>query len=684
MSFASMALKNVRGRFSGYLTYLVSATLTVTVFAIFAMIFCNPQLAAYRVGVSKISLVFRAAAVAVLVFAGVFVAYSNSFFLRSRKKEIAVYSLLGMRKDSIAKLLIYENLLIGAVAIALGTLLGALLSRFFTRLLMRMMALGGNTVEATVCLGAIVVTVIVFLFLFGLSSLLSSRVIYRSTLVELLGAEKEGEARLKFSPAGVVASVLLLTAGYVTATLMDVVTNGEKLMRGGVVVLALIVAGTALFFRHFVPALLTRMQRNKRYYYRPANIISTAQLRYRIRGNARLFSVAAILCAVSFAMTSVGFSMYRGLEDSVQYYAPYSYLCKDVTDAQVDELLAAADEIGEVRVTAVDRIQLLYGWAQCAGYKLSEQSSEGAAFEAYVLSASDYARVIAGAGTKVTKRMSNLTTGFSGTLPQGSCWFLDGNPTDAYSRRMAGKTLRLHINGADESEGAGESEGETWTVAGASLHKYLGTLDCYAHPTVVVDDAAFARYAAAAPAEARCTFTGLMFDDPMLSAATVARMNEIVPDRFTSSIANVPPNISYIGFYESIFALYGVYVFIALLIGLLFLLALGSILYYKQMMEAQQERQRYDILQKTGMRRTEALASVRKQLGVTFGLPLALGSLHAVFTLFTFTRMMMEIGSETPLFRNALLVFTVLTLLYAAFYVASVRSFMDIVWDKRR
>ena len=150
MSFASMAYKNIRGRFFSYLAYLVSATLTVTVFAIFAMIFCNPQLASYRVGVSKVSLVFRAAAVAVLLFAAVFVLYSNRFFLRSRKKEIALYSLLGMRKNSIARLLFTENLIIGTLAIALGTFLGALLSRFFTRLLMRMMALGGNTVESTV------------------------------------------------------------------------------------------------------------------------------------------------------------------------------------------------------------------------------------------------------------------------------------------------------------------------------------------------------------------------------------------------------------------------------------------------------------------------------------------------------------------------------------------------------
>ena len=674
MSFRSMAWKNIRGRFSSYLAYLLSATLTVTVFAIFAMIFCNPQLASYRVGVSKVSLVFRAAAAAVLVFAAVFVLYSNQFFLRSRKKEIAIYSLLGMRRDGIAQLLFYENMIIGALAILLGTSLGALLSRFFTMLLMRMMALGGNAITATVSFGAVLVTVIVFLFLFGISSLLSSQVIYQSSLIELLGAEKEGEARLRFSPCGVVASLLLLIAGYATASVMDVVTNGEKLIRGGCVVLALIITGTALFFRHFVPALLTRMQRDKRYYYRPANIISTAQLRYRIRGNARLLSVSAILCAVAFAMTSVGFSMYRGLEDTVAYYAPYSYMAKGISAEQTEELLAVAAEQGDVAVAAADRFTLLSARAACGGYMLHENSFAGAEFDAYVLSAGDYAKIIRSTGAKTGRRLSNLTTNFPGQVAAGSCWFLDGNPTASYSRHMPGTELRLSVGDSSEQ----------LTVAGVSLHKYLGTLDCYCHPTVVVNDETYARYLSVTSEADRATFTGLMFDDAMLSGDTVDRMNAIVPDRFTSSIANVPPNVSYIGFYKSIFALYGVYVFISLLIGLLFLLALGSILYYKQLMEAQQERQRYDILQKTGMRRGEALASVQKQLGVAFGLPLAVGCLHAVFTLITFTRMMMEIGSETPLFFNALLVFTLLILLYAGFYAASVRSFMEIVWDKRR
>lgn len=122
--------------------------------------------------------------------------------------------------------------------------------------------------------------------------------------------------------------------------------------------------------------------------------------------------------------------------------------------------------------------------------------------------------------------------------------------------------------------------------------------------------------------------------------------------------------------------------FIGLFLGVLFLLATCSVMYYKMVMEAQEEGSRYAILRKIGMSRQEMLASVAKQLGIAFGAPLVVGLAHTVFALATYNRMLELMAQETPTFQNAALVALLYVAAYGVFYLASVRSYFRIVWTQ--
>jgi putative ABC transport system permease protein len=670
VSFAEIAIKNIRKRLGSYLAYFFSTSFSVIVFHLFCTMYYNPAFSVYRFGSGKMNTLFRGAAVAVLLFAAIFVLYSGSYFLRGRKNEIAIYSLLGMTKKTIAILLFCETFVIGMAAVILGIAVGSVTAQYFSAMLMRVMAVG-TSVTYTISPMAAIVTATAFSVLFIISGIRAYQVIYRYRLIGLLSASKQSEGAPKYSAAGAFAAVILVVAGYVIASAMNLNQSGMKLLLPAFMVVLVVSAGTYLLFRNTVPMAVALLKRKKALYYRTSTFISTSQIAFRLRANARMLTLSALLCAISITMVSASYSLYRGLEQGTDFYAPFSYLVKNISEQQYEQIPQIVSGVGKVTITEEDTIPLLHAQIQSDGYGvqtgLEKDAALGEPVDVYLLSDVVYQKIVA--DTQAQKGgKSSLCTDFAGSLADGECYFLDGNMTDQYSSGLVGQGLPVTFQG----------KSSVYQVIGVSLHKYLGLLDLYQHPTVVLSDNVYQKYAAAADSMDIDTFYGFMFDDEMASADTTAALDRVIPARFSDG--TLPGNISYIGIYKANFALYGSYVFIGLFLGILFLLSMGSIMYYKMIMEAQEESPRYAILRKVGMKKKEMRACVAKQLGIVFGAPLSVGLVHTIFALATYNRMMDIIGQETPTFFNALAVVGISVVIYGVFYLLAVKKYLSIVW----
>lgn len=264
MNFFRMAVKNVQKKFDTYVTYFLSTAFAVTIFFIFCSIYFNPEFADFHTGISKIGIIFKISSIIVLLFSSVFVYYANSLFFKSRKKEIAIYSLLGMRNIEIGKILFFETLLTGIGSIVSGIILGSLLSRFFSMILKKIMLGGapGNDIPFHLTWQPAVISVIVFLIIFILNALYSLRSIYRSKLIDLLSAEKEGEKAPKFSIISSVLSVLMIVASYYIFLNFNGDNGGMKLIRPAMFACALLSVGTYLLFQNAVIWLISRCKKN--------------------------------------------------------------------------------------------------------------------------------------------------------------------------------------------------------------------------------------------------------------------------------------------------------------------------------------------------------------------------------------------------------------------------------------
>jgi putative ABC transport system permease protein len=672
VNFFSLAVNNIKKKFATYLIYLISTTVAVTIFSIFCSIYFNPQFNVYRFGRGKITVLFSAAAIAIIVFSAIFVMYSNKIFVKTRKKEIAIYSLLGMKKSQIGRMMFYENIMMGLIATAGGAVLGAAFSRFFSMILLKLMA-DGTEVTFSIQWESVLTTVIVFLILFTLSSLNAYRTIYRYKLIELLSAAQEGEKTPKYSAAGGILAVVLIILGYVTAMVMNVNEGGIKLMLPSLLILVCVVGGTFLLFKNFIPMVMVALKKRQGFYYKTENIISIAQIVYRIKANSRMLCMIAITCAVAVTMMSATFSMYKALESTVPYYAPFSYMVKNSDAAKLDEMLGVVKQTGEVTVTATNQFEIIKVKLQNDTYSTETDNNPGMIVDGYIISQSAYRSIINDTNVK-TGTFNNLKTDFNMDLTEQQCYFLDGNVKKDYCKNLTGSVMNLQF----------DNQSTAFDIAGVSLHKYIGFMDLYLRPTLVLNDATYSQYLAKAAPDEVVSFTGMMFDNPAGSENTVAALNRIMPENPVTSSAMGIANLSYISVYKSIFSMYGAYVFIGLFIGILFLLASGSIIYYKQIIEAQEEVKRYDILKKLGMNKAEIKKSIAKQLGIVFGLSLTVGLLHSAFALLTYNRMMDLGAKEQHTLQNAGIIVGIYILIYCFFYFLSVNSYLRIAWGREK
>lgn len=670
VTFTNIAFKNVRKKFSSYLVYFFSTSFSVVIFNLFCSMYYNPTFENYRFGAGKMSVLFRGAAVAVFLFAIIFVLYSGNYFIKTQKKEMAIYSLLGMRKEKIAVMMFLETFFIGLLAVAFGILIGTFSSGFFTSLLMRLMA-EGTSIPFYVEPEAILVTILAFIALFIISGIRAYQTIYKYTLIDLLSATKQSEGVLDYSLFGAATAIGLLAIGYIFSAVMNADVGGMQLLFPAFIVIGCVTSGTYLLFRNFVPLAIAVIKRNRLFYYRTSNFVSVSQIVFWLKANSKMLAIIALLTSITITMVSASYSFYSMIKgDGTECYAPFSYLAKNITEQQHEKILKTISSIGDVTVTAEDKIELINVSMQNDQYAVKDQQTgeavPGKSVKAYLMSESIYLKIIS--ETHAARgSYSETRTDFTGGLNDQTCYFLDGNAVTDYCKNLPGQQINIEFCG----------ESTSYTANGASMHKYIGALDLYKHPTVVVSDNTYQRYRSQASTDGIDTFYGFQFDDDMESGRTVDAINQFIPARFHTG--GLPGNMSYIGIYKANFALFGSYVFIGFFLGILFLLASGSVMYYKLIMEAQEEAPRYEILRKTGMKKGEGLSSVAKQLGLIYGIPLFVGLIHTLFALLTYNRMLGSAGQETPTLLNASKVVLIFILVYSVFYALSVRSYQNIV-----
>lgn len=649
--FPRLALSGIRKNRSIYYPYILTAVLTT------AMMYIMGSLQNASTDYSgTLSFSLQLGIVVTSVFSVVFLFYTNSFLMRRRKKEFGLYNILGMEKRHLARLILWETALMLVISLALGLAAGVLLDKLMHLALSRLV---GQTASLTFALspGAMRYTAVLISLTFVLILVNSVRQVYFARPVELLRSAEVGEREPKARwLLGLLGLASLGTGYWLSATVKDA---GAMILFFFVAVL-LVIAGTYLLFTSGSITLLKVLRKNRRYYYQPDHFISVSGMIYRMKQNAVGLANVCILSTMVLVMVFSTLSLWLGMEDTLN-----SCLRSDIDvrtasadvsalEAAVDETLrqagASREDTWTYRYLSFSALPTADGFASVVSFTENDALfGNPATFQAMPLE--DYNRML----------------GRNETLAPGEILL------ECTRGSFAGDTLRLLDETfaikarIDDGLGAGQ--------ALASIYDYYCLVVDSMDTLRRLDDQQRAAYGS----HASGIFTTMSFylspASPELSRTVAALLRDGAQENGFTSVAERGE------LRENLMTLYGGLLFVGLFLGLLFTMAMILIIYYKQITEGYEDRERYRIMRKVGLSRREIRRSISSQILIVFFLPLAAAGLHVTFAFPGIVTMFraLSMTNMTLIAGCALGSFAGFAALYGAVYLLTARVYYRIV-----
>ncbi|MGN0144327.1 MAG: FtsX-like permease family protein [Clostridium sp.] len=662
MPLFNLGINNVKHNFKNYVSYFISILTSVWILMIFYSIYYNKHIQSFDSGRVKIRSIFKAAAFLVILFSIIFIWYANSYFIKNKKKEIAIYSLVGMKKREIGLLMFFENIFLGVAALIIGIPLGAFSSTFFLKLL-TMCIKSSTPIKYNFDIRSVIVTFLIFMAIFLLNSIKAYKVIYKFRLIELLHAEKEGEKQPKFSKILSLVSVAMLISSYFIALKLNLnVTVDEemKLVYEGILILMLNIAGTYILFNNMIIFIFKVLQKNKKVYYKGENLIGISQLIFRIKGNSSLLATIVLILSTAIVALCFTFSFYMSIDEVIPNGAPFSVTYQsgnEELDKKVEDII---NDDGENNITYKTDIVAINGKGLTENY--TDPKHPGDPFDILVISESQYNEIIENSYFNKSSDISERATDIK-INGENQCFFIEVCNLAEGRGRLTGDELNADIGG--KSYDINISDSDVKSILGVKFQK----------TTVVVRDTFFNQLLKI-NRNNLTIIKAYNFNNPLKNEEIVNNISKIMPDNSNF--------YSYYSVYIELHTLYGCFSFIGAFIGILLVFSTGSIMYYKQLMEAQEDKNRYIILSKIGLTKKETLKIVFKQIGFIFVSPLLFAIVNSTVVLWVYVKYVANGGSvSTYLIECILVTMAIYILIYLLYYLISVRSYMKIIRSTR-
>lgn len=338
MSFLQFASNNVKRNARTYLGYLLSSAFAVMIFFIYAMFIFHPDLSSNEMG-RMTTLGMRAAEYVIFVVSFLFVFYSISAFLKARKKEFGILSILGAEDRQINGLIFLENMLVGSASILLGIGSGMIFAKLF-------LILGAKVVEMNelpfyLPWKAIGLTVGCFFALFLVISLFSVVLVRKNKVLELL----QGASKPKTEPkASVLLSLLSVGSLYGVYYYLNQSLTQNKM----ILILVLGIIGTYLLFTQLSVLVIRLLKKNRTFFWRGTNLLWVSEMAYKMKDNARMFFLITIV--TTMACSAVGMVLSFMDQNKAMYqdqpfamsFSPNTGSDPTADIAHIDETLAKA------------------------------------------------------------------------------------------------------------------------------------------------------------------------------------------------------------------------------------------------------------------------------------------------------------------------------------------------------
>jgi putative ABC transport system permease protein len=652
--YPKLAVNNLVKNAQTYIPYLLTSIGTIMTFYNMRFLVVAKDIGNLSDSASLRAILSLGAGV-IAVFSVIFLFYTNSFLIKRRKKEFGLFNILGMEKKHIARIMFWETLFAAVISLCVGLVAGILFSKLMILLLFKIISFE-VTFGFEIPIGAVIYTTVLFGGIFILNLIYNISQVVRSKPIELLQGGNVGEKEPKTNwLLASIGAVSLGIAYYIALTTESPLAALQLFFVA--VVLAMI--GTHCLFTAGSIALLKMLRKNKRYYYQSKHFIPVSGMIYRMKQNATGLANICILSTAVIIMLSTTVSMYVGMEDVLRTRYPRNIIvsASNVSDEQAIKLDAAIEK--RTRAVDIDRQNVIR-------YRPMSFSTlqNGASFTAdhsgnYLV---DNIALVICITVDDYNRMESKSVSLSGG--EVLLYTLRGDlPGDTVSFNGFKLSIKDRLS-ALETEGrmsAMINNSYYLVVDGPNTIKQIhNSLSCNQgdmgelsyHYAFDVDDE----------------------KDAQISLVSTLRkaVQELNVDGYVEGAESSR---------ESFYSLYGGLFFIGIFLGLLFIMATVLIIYYKQIAEGYDDRERFEIMQKVGMSRAEVKQAIKSQVLTVFFLPLVTAAIHIAFAFKVITKLLEVLNLTNVQLYAGCTVVTILVfaVFYIIVYAVTARTYYNIV-----
>ena len=657
-----LALSNLIKNRKLYYPFALATILAIAITYIFTSLTLNPHLDDLT-GADAIKMVLGMGLGIVALSSGIIVLYANSFVMKNRSRELGLYSVLGLEKRHLFSMILKETVIMSFVTLLLGIGVGALFDKLIYAFLQRL--IGESTgLVSTFQVMTIPIVLVIFACIFGLLVLVNGFRLLRLNPLQLTKDGLKGEKKGRFLVIQTLLGLGAMGYGYYLALSVQ---NPVTAIMSFFLAVLLVILGTYLLFNAGTTVVLQLLKKKKSYYYKPNNMISISNLVFRMKKNAVGLATIAILSSMVLVTLVGAASIYAGKKDYLVSAAPHDY---SVSGNKVD--LTSTKKL-------MDDFLI----------KTGEQANEEVAVS-YLLF---------GIKNQETNKLTVFTKNERKVVPKSIVLVF----SQETFKQLTGKELNLSSNQiALYTKNKTLKTQKSLSIDGKNyqIHRQIGDFINKKVPNIykiivsdysylVVPDMDDFQESIKGTATTQATYVGVNVKDPSHDAKKNSDLLDKITDKETQQLAGQTTGLPKSYFtansrYDAeglVNGFVGGTFFIGIFLSIIFMLGTVLVIYYKQISEGYEDRERFVILQKIGLDDLQVKQTIGKQVLTVFFLPLIFAFIHLAFAYHMISLIVRIIGVLNP---SLMLVVTIIVcgvffLAYILVFALTSRSYRRIV-----
>ena len=641
--YSKFALNNLVKNKRFILPYILSTIFTIASFYILTSLSLGKNLDKLPQGISATKQVLGFGVIVIAIFSAIFLFYTYSFLIKRRVREFGLYSVLGMTKKQIARILILETIFIAVITLVFGLAFGLLFDKLMLLVLLKLFT-AGVSFGFVITPIAVFLTILLFGGIFFLLLIYTVIKISRLKIVALLKEENNGEREPKARLILAILGLGLTGYGYCLA---QTIQNPIKAITMFFIAVLAVIFGTYLIFMAVSITVLKLMKNNKTFYYKPKNFISVSGLLYRMKRNAVGLANICILSTMVLVTMGTTSALYAGSEEAYNTRFPRDIIVNGYRStegklAEIEKNVKKATQDAGVEAKDLVSYNMLNVIGRLNGTEISYETGTVGSLDklrtVVVIELKDY--------NKVSKEQKTLNNG-------ETLLFIDKKGKyEANEIAVQGVNLKI-------KEKLTEFPGALGTAAANIMDTYYVVVKD--KDTVKEIESALKKKLSISDDEGGIfNYVGFNISDKTKEAKVIENFKKLEKEGNINIEGKAENETNFKGFYAS-------FLFIGMFISMIFVVSQVVIMYYKQISEGYEDKGKFGIMRKVGLTDRQIKQSIRSQVLMIFFAPLAVATLHTVVA-YPFIEKILKLFLATD--NNVFLIALAVTIaVFAVFYL---------------